>query len=63
MEQLNIILSIIASTLSIAAAIIALVTRSEVKKLNDSYGSNKQVARGNNNVQSIGHDNGAKHDD
>lgn len=57
MEQLNTILSIVASALSITATLVALQNKSEIKKLSGSYNRNKQKAKGNSNIQVMGHNN------
>lgn len=54
MDQLDVILSIVASVFSIAATVISLLNRSEVKKLRDLYQDNRLVAKGDGNTQVIG---------
>lgn len=63
MEQLNTILGIIASVLSIAATIVVMQNKSEIKKLRDSYGGNRQMTKGNDNSQIVGHSNRVGSDD
>lgn len=55
-EMADIILSIVASVLSIVAAVIAFKSKKEVDNLRDLYESNKQVAYGTMNTQVMGTD-------
>lgn len=57
MEQIDIILSIIASCVSIVATIIALQSRSEVRELRDVYEGNRLCANGGGNTQVVGSNN------
>lgn len=52
--MLDIILSIVASVLSIAAAIVAFKSKKEVEKLRDLYEGNKLTANGDSNAQVMG---------
>lgn len=54
MEMLEIVLSIIASILSIVATIIAFKSKREVENLRDLYEGNKLTASGNGNTQVMG---------
>lgn len=54
MEMLEIALSIIASILSIVAAIIAFKSKREVENLRELYEGNKLAASGNGNTQVMG---------
>ena len=54
MEMLEIVLSIIASILSIVATIIAFKSKKEVERLRDLYEGNKLNARGDGNTQVMG---------
>lgn len=53
MELANTILGIIASAFSIAATVVALLNRSEIKKLTDSHDRYQQKAKGSGNTQTI----------
>ena len=52
--MLEIVLSIVASILSIAATVIALRSKKEVERLRDLYEGNKLTANGDGNAQVMG---------
>lgn len=54
MEMIEIVLSIIASILSIVATIIAFRSKREVENLRDLYEGNKLTVSGNGNTQVMG---------
>lgn len=54
MEVLEIVLSIVASLLSIAATIVAFKSKKEVDRLRDLYEGNSFTANGNANAQVMG---------
>ena len=54
METLNVVLSIVASLLSIFATAQAYKNKREIKRLRDFYEGNVQKARGNGNTQIMG---------
>lgn len=54
METLEIVLSIVASLLSIVATITAFKSKKEVERLRDCYKSNEQTATGDGDVQVVG---------
>lgn len=49
--MLEIVLSIVASVLSIAATVVAFKNKKEVERLRDLYEGNKLTANGNGNAQ------------
>ena len=53
-EMLEIVLSIVASVLSIAATVVAFKNKKEVERLRDLYEGNKLTANGNGNAQVMG---------
>ena len=53
MELANTIIGIVASTFSIAATIVALLNRSEIKKITDSHDRYQQTAKGSGPTQAI----------
>lgn len=57
METLNLILGIIASAVSIVAAVISFSVKSDVKKMRDSFKSSTMNASGIGNSQIMGSDN------
>lgn len=54
MEIVDIVLSILASALSIAATVIAYKSKKEVDGLRELYKSNELSANGNGNAQVVG---------
>lgn len=63
MEIANLILGIIASILSILAAVIGIRNRADIKKIHNEFRGNKASARGDNNIQVIGANNKVGHHD
>lgn len=54
MEMLNLILGIVASVASIAATVVSLSVKSDVKKIRDSFQGNAMSASGTCNNQVMG---------
>ena len=54
MEMFEMMLSIVASALSIVATVIAFKSKKEVERLRDFYEGNKYTATGDGNVQVTG---------
>ena len=52
--MLEIVLSIVASVLSIAATVVAFKNKKEVERLRDLYEGNKLTTNGNGNAQVMG---------
>ena len=52
--MLEIVLSIVASVLSIAATVVAFKNKKEVERLRDLYEGNKLTVNGNGNAQVMG---------
>lgn len=59
METLNLILGIVASVASIAATVISLSVKSDIKKMRDSFQGSTLSASGIGNSQIMGSDNKA----
>lgn len=59
METVNLILGMAASVVSIAAAVISLSAKSDVKKMRDSFQGNTMSASGTGNSQVMGSNNRA----
>ena len=54
MEMVDVMLSIVASVLSIVATVIAFKNKKYIDKLRDLYEGNKMNATGNENIQVVG---------
>lgn len=54
MEMIDVMLSIVASALSIVATVVAFKSKREVDKLRDLYEGNKLNVTGNENTQVVG---------